>query len=81
MAEKIGVYFDLANIGGGVDVQNLADEAVKKWGDLVALTKLVPNLAASVDEIRADIDAQKLDGVLLCGASPRVDNDLYRFPV
>ncbi|MBR3664567.1 MAG: hydrogenase iron-sulfur subunit [Desulfovibrio sp.] len=81
MAEKIGVYFDLANIGGGVDVQNLADEAVKKWGDLVAVTKLVPSLAASVDEIRADIDAQKLDGVLLCGASPRVDNDLYRFPV
>ncbi|MBQ7608822.1 MAG: hydrogenase iron-sulfur subunit [Desulfovibrionaceae bacterium] len=81
MAEKIGVYFDLANIGYGVDVQNLADEAAKKWGDLVALTKLVPELATAVKEISADIAAQKLDGVLLCGASPRLDNDLYRFPV
>lgn len=81
MAEKIGVYFDLANIGYGVDVQNLADEAAKKWGDLVALTKLVPELASAVKEISADISAQKLDGVLLCGASPRLDNDLYRFPV
>ena len=81
MAEKIGVYFDLANIGGGLDVEALASEATKKWGDLVALTKLVPELACAVDEIGRDITEQKLDGVLLCGASPRVDNDLYRFPV
>ncbi|MBQ7738426.1 MAG: hydrogenase iron-sulfur subunit [Desulfovibrionaceae bacterium] len=81
MAEKIGVYFDLANIGGGVNVQSLADEATKKWGNLIALTKLVPELAKATDEIRADIEAQGLDGVLLCGASPRIDNELYRFAV
>ncbi|MCR4666170.1 MAG: FAD-dependent oxidoreductase [Desulfovibrio sp.] len=81
MADKIGVYFDLANIGGGVDVQNLADEAAKKWGDLICLTKLLPNLAESVDEISRDIAEQGLDGVLLCGSSPRVDPERYRFPV
>ena len=81
MAEKIGVYFDLANIGGGLNVQALADEVANKWGNLIAFTKLVPELAANVAEISSDIEAQQLDGVLICGASPRLDNDLYRFPV
>ena len=81
MAEKIGVYFDLANIGGGVNVQSLADEVTKKWGKLIALTKLVPELANATVDIQADINTQGLDGVLLCGASPRVDSELYRFSV
>ncbi|MCR5563288.1 MAG: hydrogenase iron-sulfur subunit [Desulfovibrio sp.] len=81
MAEKIGVYFDLANIGGGLDAQYLADEAAKKWGALIAVTKLVDVLPKAVDEIKADIAGQGLDGVLLVGASPRLDNELYRFPV
>ncbi|MBO4369498.1 MAG: hydrogenase iron-sulfur subunit, partial [Desulfovibrio sp.] len=81
MAEKIGVYFDLANIGGGVDVQSLADAATQKWGELIAVTKLFPELAAHIDEIKQDITANGLDGVLLCGASPRVDTENYRFSV
>ncbi|MGE9985975.1 FAD-dependent oxidoreductase [Desulfovibrio sp. SGI.169] len=81
MAGKIGVYFDLQNIGGGLDVETLAAQTRDKWGDLAAVVKVVPLLADAVDEIRADIEAQSLDGVLLCGASPRVDGELYRFPV
>ena len=79
MAGKIGVYFDLENIGGGLDVANLAALVKEKWGELAPVIRLVPVLAASVDEVQADIDAESLDGVLLCGASPRVDPDLYRF--
>lgn len=79
MADKIGVYFDLENIGGGLDVASLANRFKDKWGDQAALVKLVPVLAASVAEVQADIDRENLNGVLLCGASPRVDPDLYRF--
>ena len=78
MAGKIGVYFDLQNIGGGLDVEALAAQTRDKWGDLTAVVKVVPLLAEAVDEIRADIETQSLDGVLLCGASPRVDGDLYK---
>ena len=81
MAGKIGVYFDLQNIGGGLDVEALAAQTRDKWGDLTPVVKVVPLLAEAVDEVKADIEAQGLDGVLLCGASPRVDGDLYRFPV
>ncbi|MBQ9407383.1 MAG: hydrogenase iron-sulfur subunit [Desulfovibrio sp.] len=81
MAGKIGVYFDQQNIGGGLDVSALAEQTTKKWGDLTPVVKVVPLLACALDEIKADITAQNLDGVLLCGASPRVDSDLYRLPV
>ncbi|WP_291439294.1 heterodisulfide reductase subunit B [Desulfovibrio sp.] len=81
MSGKIGVYFDQQNIGGGLDIEALAAQTSAKWGDLTAVVKVVPVLALAVDEIRADIEAQGLDGVLLCGASPRVDGELYRLPV
>ena len=80
MAGKIGVYFDESNIGGGLDAEALAQGVRDKWGALACTVKVVPVLALAVDEIKADIAAQGLDGVLLCGASPRVDADLYRFP-
>lgn len=79
MAGKIGVYFDQSNIGGGLDAEALAQGVREKWGDLAATVKVMPVLAEAVSEIQADITAQGLDGVLLCGASPRVDADLYRF--
>lgn len=79
MAGKIGVYFDLSNIGGGLDAEALAQGVRDKWGELAATVKVVPVLAEAVDEIRADIATQGLDGLLLCGASPRVDAGLYRF--
>ena len=81
MAGKIGVYFDLENIGGGLDVEALAAQTRDKWGDLTPVVRVVPLLAQAVEAIAADIEAEGLDGVLLCGASPRVDGDLYRFPV
>ncbi len=81
MSGKIGVYFDQQNIGGGLDLEALAAQTSAKWGDLTAVVKVVPVLALAVDEIRADIEAQGLDGVLLCGASPRVDGELYRLSV
>ena len=80
MANKIGVYLDKSNIGGGLDIEALADGLRKKWGELLGVVKVVPVLAESVEEISKDIAEQDLDGVLLCGASPRVDADLYRFP-
>ena len=81
MSGKIGVYFDQQNIGGGLDLTALAEQTSQKWGGLVPVVKVVPVLALAVSEIKADIEAQELDGVLLCGASPRVDSEIYRLPV
>lgn len=79
MAEKIGVYFDQANIMGGLSADELAEGVRQKWGELAKVVKVVPVLATSVAEIADDISKNELDGVLLCGASPRVDPELYRF--
>ena len=81
MASKIGVYFDLQNIGGGLDVEALAEQAKAKWGDLTPVVKCVPVLCDAEKEILADIEANGLDGVLLCGASPRDMADVLRLPV
>ncbi len=80
MATKIGVYFDQQNIGGGLDVQALADGVSKKWGDFAPVVKVYPVLANAEADIQADIEAQGLDGVLVCGCSPRYDWNLYQFP-
>lgn len=81
MATKIGVYFDQSSIGGGLDLDALAAGVTKKWGSLTPIVKVMPILALekACDEIRADIAEEELDGVLLCGTSPRVDWDLYNF--
>lgn len=81
MATKIGVYFDASNIGGGLDVEALAAGVTDKWGTFAPVVKVSPVLAEAVDEIKADITANTLDGVLICGSSPRAEADLYRFPV
>ena len=65
MSGKIGVYFDQQNIGGGLDLTALAEQTSQKWGGLVPVVKVVPVLALAVSEIKADIEAQELDGVLL----------------
>lgn len=80
MATKIGVYFDQQNIGGGLSVEDLAAGVSKKWGDLTPVVKCYPVLASAVADIRADIEAHGLDGVLVCGCSPRNDWNLYEFP-
>ncbi|GHU92056.1 heterodisulfide reductase subunit A [Deltaproteobacteria bacterium] len=81
MAGKIGVYFDMQNIGGGLDIEALASQTHEKWGELVQVVKVCPVLACTVDEIKADIASRQLDGVLLCGTSPRAEADMYRLPV
>ncbi len=45
MANKIGVYLDKSNIGGGLDIEALADGLRKKWGELLGVVKVVPVLA------------------------------------
>ena len=70
MASKIGVYFDVQNIGGGLDVEALAEQVRSKWSDLTPVVKVLPMLSVAEDEVRADIEANGLDGVLFCGASP-----------
>lgn len=79
MAGKIGVYFDQANIMGGLDAEALAAACREKWASVAPVVKVEPVLAESISAIQADIDGNGLDGVLLCGASPRVDAELYRF--
>lgn len=79
MADKIGVYFDQSNIGGGLNLEEMAEKARGKWGALLAVVRVLPVMAESVGEIQNDIVEHGLDGVLLCGASPRVDGELYRF--
>ena len=81
MASKIGVYFDASTIGGGLDVEALAAGVTAKWGTLAPVVKVFPVLADNVEAIKADITAEQLDGVLLCGASPRADAEIFRFPV
>ena len=79
MATKIGVYFDQQNIGGGVPVEELAAAVSKKWGDLTPVVKCYPVLASAVGDMQADIEAHGLDGVLVCGCTPRNDWNLYEF--
>lgn len=47
-------------------MEALAAQTRDKWGDLTPVVKVVPLLAEAVDEVKADIEAQGLDGVLLC---------------
>ncbi len=81
MATKIGVYFDQSAIGGGLDVEALMEGVENRWGDLALVVKMFPVLAdaAPLKEIATDIEENELDGVLICGSSPRVDWDVYRF--
>ncbi len=80
MATKIGVYFDAANIGGGIDVEALALGVENKWSGFASVVRVFPVLADNVAAIEKDIKESELDGVLLCGSSPRQDVELYRFP-
>ena len=80
MATKIGVYFDQQNIGGGLDLASLAEGVGKKWGAFTPVVKVYPVLADAAADIQADIEANGLDGVLICGPSPRADWSIYQFP-
>jgi len=79
VATKIGVYFDKQNINGGLDVEALAAAVTKKWADVCPVVKVFPILANAVAEMQTDISESALDGILVCGTSPRSDWDLYLF--
>ncbi len=81
MATTIGIYFDQSNIGGGLDVETLVADAEEKWSQAAPVVKMFPVLSdkKALAEIRADIEENELDGLLICGASPRVDWDIYNF--
>ena len=81
MATKIGVYFDQSAIGGGLDVEALAEGVEARHSDSCPVVKVFPVLAAADarKEIAADIKENELDAVLICGSSARVDWDLYQF--
>lgn len=79
MASRIGVYFDQQNIGGGLDCEALAAMVKTKWGVLTPVVKVYPVLAEAVADIQADITANELNGVLICGPTPRLDWEIYQF--
>jgi quinone-modifying oxidoreductase subunit QmoB len=82
MAEKIGVYFDEASLMGALDVAKIMDGVRAKWSATCPVVKSHAQLASDAGRamIQADIDAGLVDGVCICGSSPRVDWDVYRFP-
>jgi quinone-modifying oxidoreductase subunit QmoB len=80
MAEKIGVYFDQSALGI-IDAEELSTGVSNKFGDACPVVKVFPVLAApsAREEIKKDIVEQGLDGIAICGSSPRVDWDIYEF--
>lgn len=81
MAEKIGVFFDESSIGPYFDYEELVDYVQNKWGGLVPVAKshkLLPG-EEGVKMIEAEIAENELDGVLICGSTPRDDWDAYMF--
>lgn len=81
MAQKIGVYFDESSIGPYFDYEVLVDYVQEKWGDLVPVAKshkLLPG-PQGIKMIETDIEEEELDGVLICGSTPRDDWDAYMF--
>lgn len=81
MADKIGVYFDEASLGGALDIEKLCAGVQKKWRELCPVVKVHPQLTAKEGQalIQADIDSGLINAVCVCGSSPRVDWDFYQF--
>jgi quinone-modifying oxidoreductase subunit QmoB len=81
MADKIGVYFDESSLGGVLDIQKLCEGVQKKWSDLCPVVKTHPRLASDDGRamIQKDIDAGLIEAVCICGTSPRVEWDFYKF--
>ena len=73
MADKIGVYFDEASLGGALDLQKLCEDVQKKWCDVCSVVKTHPCLASSEGHsmIQADIDAGAIDAFRTRGKTGR----------
>ncbi|SIO18487.1 hydrogenase iron-sulfur subunit [Halodesulfovibrio marinisediminis] len=80
MAERIGVYFDQSALGI-IDAEELSTGVSNKFGGTCPVVKVFPVLAVSSarEEIKKDIVEHELDGIVICGSSPRVDWDIYEF--
>ncbi len=81
MAEKIGVYFDKANLGQLLDLDILSEKLQNKWGAQCPVVRTEELLASDQGHkaIKSDIDAGEIDAVCICGSSPRVDQDFFDF--
>ena len=81
MAEKIGVYFDESSAGAYLDLEALAEGVRTKWADLCPVVRVHANLASEEGRatIQGDIDQGTIDGVCICGATPRVDAEWFSF--
>ncbi|BBD08784.1 hydrogenase iron-sulfur subunit [Desulfovibrio ferrophilus] len=81
MAEKIGIYFDESAVGPYLNVEELVEFAEKRWGTECPVVKSHPVLPGEEGRkmIQEDIAAGTIDGVLVCGSSPRCDWEAYDF--
>jgi len=81
MAEKIGVYFDESAVGPYLDVEELVEFVGKRWSAECPVVKSHPVLPGEEGRkmIQEDIDAGTINGVLICGSSPRCDWEAYNF--
>lgn len=81
MAEKIGVYFDKANLGQLLDLEALTKKLQGKWSTQCPVIKIEDVLAGDKGRksIQEDIDSGAIDAVCICGSSPRVDQELFDF--
>ena len=81
MAEKIGVYFDESAVGPYLNVEELVEFVSNRWSADCPVNKSHPVLAGEEGRamIQADIDAGTIDGVLVCGSSPRCDWEAFDF--
>lgn len=81
MAEKIGVYFDESAIGPYLSVEDLAENVRNRWGDNCPVIETSPILAGEEGRamIEEAVEAGTIDGVLICGSSPRVDWQFFDF--
>ena len=81
MAEKIGVYFDESAVGPYLDIEALVEFVGNRWSAECPVVKTHPVLPGEEGRamIKADIDAGAIDGVLICGSSPRCDWEAFDF--
>jgi len=80
MAEKIGVYFDKSSIGPYLDLEALAEAVQNKWSTCQVVA-IEDKLASEEGKkrIQEDIDSGQIDGVCVCGTSPRYDWEYFDF--
>ncbi|HET8578243.1 MAG TPA: FAD-dependent oxidoreductase [Methylomirabilota bacterium] len=78
MAKKTGVYVcSGCGIGGALNAQKLLDLAAAAGGPVRSSPAFCLEDARL---IRADVEQEGVDGVVIAACSPRVNTDVFRFP-